>query len=315
MRVQISPAPGYFNPIFTWKAIQFVKDQGIDLIHFHRSANIAAFAAIRNVPLVLTQHIASNRPKKDLFHRWVYGRLNLMLAITPQVRDCAWKALPISQEKISVLPYGIDADNLLARRGDPVQTRRSLNLPEDALVIGLVGRLDPPKGQAVLLKAFATLCHQNLQLYLLLVGGTDQHSRGYDHYLENLARELGIAERVRFTGFQADTAPFHACLDLFVLASDEETFGLVLLEAMAQGKPIIATNAGGVTGIIQDGVNGLLIAPRDELALAQALTRMIEDENLRRRLAEAGAKSVREKYTLSRHLGRLEKHFTELIQR
>ncbi len=306
-------APGYFNPHFTFRAKRLIRERGIEIIHLHRSQDLALFAPI-NIPKVLTLQIQSSLPKRDLWHRWVYSRVDRILTITHLMRDLALKTLPVSPYKICALHYGIAADELHGNRGDPKETRRRFGIPEDAFLIGLVGRLEASKGQEVLLRAFAHIQQKFPQAHLLFAGDPPPEHQGYDRHFRELTRNLGMAERVHFIGFQADTAPIFAALDLFVLASKQEAFGLVLLEAMAQGVPIIATRAGGVPEVIEDGINGMLINPGDVAELAGAIERLMGDVELRGRLGGAGFRVVRERFGIEMHTIALEKHFEEVIQ-
>lgn len=306
--------PGYINPFFTLEAKKLINERGIEVVHLHRSQDLALFAPI-NVPKVFTLQIQSSLPKRDLWHRWTYSRVDRILTISELMREQAVKTLPVDPDKVHTLYYGIAADELSARRGDPGETRRKFGVPEDAFLIGLVGRLEESKGQAVLLKAFARICQKFPQAQLIFAGDPPPEREGYDQELKSLAAELGVAQRVHFIGFQAETAPVFAALDLCVLASKQEAFGLVLLEAMAQGKPIIATRAGGVPEVIQDGVNGLLVNPEDPAELAGAMERLMQDADLRERLGAEGFRIVRERFSLDAHLRALEGHLNEIIKK
>jgi len=306
--LRLSKAPGYVHPWFTLKARRLIREQDIQVIHLHRSQELALFAPI-NIPKVLTLQIQSSLPKRDLWHRWVYSKVDRILTISELMRDLALKTLPVRSDKVHVLYYGVPADDLYSQRGDPQETRHRFGIPADAFLIGLVGRLEESKGQALLLKAFAQVYQRFPQAHLLLAGDPPPEHAGYDQELKSLAADLGVAERVHFIGFQADTAPIFAALDLCVLASKQEAFGVVLLEAMAQGVSIIATRAGGVPEVIQDGVNGLLVKPEDSAELAGAIERLISDAEGRRRLGKAGFRIVREKFGLERHLQALEEQF------
>jgi glycosyltransferase involved in cell wall biosynthesis len=306
-------APGYVNPRFTRNAARFIRDQRIQIIHLHRAQDLAVFAPLRSVYRILTLQIDSALPKRDLWHRWVYGRLDLLLAITERIRQRAIRALPISPDRVHTLYYGIDADEFFSRRMNPEQTRGMLGIREEDLVIGLVGRLEASKGQDVLLEAFARIYADFPRAHLIFAGNPPPEHAGYDVQLKQKARALQVIDRCHFIGFQADTAPIFAALDVAVLASRQEAFGLVLLEAMAMGVPIIATAAGGVPEIIQDGKNGLLVPPGDAQALAEALRRLLKSEGLREQLARNGSRVVREKFALKDHLENLERHFHDLI--
>jgi len=305
-------SPGYVNPFFSIKAKKLIREKEIEVIHLHRSQDLTLFAAI-NIPKVLTLQIQSSLSKLDLWHRWIYSRIDRILTITHLMRNLAIQSLPISADKVYALHYGIAADELYAQRGDPQESRRRLGIATDAFVIGLIGRLEESKGQKALLEAFSQIYQRFPQARLLFVGDPPPEHSGYDQKLRELAQELDIADRVHFVGFQIQTAPIFAALDLFVLASKQEAFGLVLLEAMAQGVPIIATRAGGVPEVIQDGVNGLLVKSGDAAELAGAMARLMRDAELRSRLGAAGFRVVRDQFGIRAHMAALEGHFEAIL--
>ena len=312
--VQVFPEPGYLNPLFWRKAKNILRSNAIEVVHLHRGRDLASFAWFKKIPRVLTLQIESTYPKRDLYHRFVYSRVDRVLTITERMRELALQALPVKPEQVFCLHYGVDADGLRERSGDPAAFRREYGIPENALLIGLVGRLESSKGQDVLLKAFAKICHEYPDLHVLLAGEPPPEAGDYDRKLRDLAQKLNIFDRVHFVGFQVNTPPVYAALDVCVLASRKESFGLVLLEAMAMGVPLIATAAGGVPEIVKNGENGLLIPPEEPDALARALKRLIGDPNLCNKLSKGGQNAVAGKFSLDKHLEALEGHFNEVIQ-
>lgn len=154
--------------------------------------------------------------------------------------------------------------------------------------IGIIGRIAPWKGQDVFLKAFAIAC-RDAACEAVIVGGVQFGEDGYLEQLRSLVQALGIADRVTFTGHQESVAEELASLDVFVHASTSpEPFGQVLVEAMRARVPVIAAAAGGPLEIVTDGVDGLLAPPGDVSAYAAAIRRLIDDPDLRSRLASAG---------------------------
>lgn len=305
--------PWRFDPAFLIRASRLLKRNPVEVIHLHRSRDLAAVSWLRGYPRVLTLQIESTLRKKDFFHRFVYSRVDRVLTITERMRGFVEQSLPVNTGRVFTLPYGIKPTTNLQVNQQP-DLRAVHQIPSDAFVIGIVGRLEEPKGQDILLKAFARLYETYADLHLLIVGEPPREHTGYDQVLKELANSLGVQDRVHFTGFVADTSPVYAALDVCVLASKEETFGLVLLESMAAGVPLVATEAGGVPEIIGDGVNGLLVPPSDPIALSKALSRLHDDETLRRELSANGRRIVAERFSLERHLTSLEAHFDAVIR-
>ena len=178
-------------------------------------------------------------------------------------------------------------------------------------IIGLVGRVTPGKGHHVLLEAAALLFQRGLNFRLVLVGAPDPGSVEDAAYLEQLkqsARRLGIESRVEWTGYQADPDPYYATFDVLVMPSIvREGLGMVALEAMQWGVPVVGSRLGGILEIVRDGDNGLLFTPGDPSSLAQSLERVLADQadraepanrGLRARL-EAGARvSVDDRFSV-----------------
>jgi glycosyltransferase involved in cell wall biosynthesis len=125
--------------------------------------------------------------------------------------------------------------------------------------------------------------------------------------------ELGIAEKTRFTGYREDVPGVMNGLDVFVLASHDEPFGLVVLEAMAAARPIVATAAGGVPDIVRDGREALLVPPRDAAAMAAAIARLLSDEPLAASLGRAAEARVRDEFPLWRHAARMREVYERLM--
>jgi glycosyltransferase involved in cell wall biosynthesis len=168
-----------------------------------------------------------------------------------------------------------------------------LELPRDAPVVGIVGRLQPWKGQDRLLEAHGILRERGEQLHTLVVGG-DSYGRspGYAGSLPGLVRRLGLAGEVTLTGEVADAGPYIEHMDVLVNASDPEPFGIVLLEAMARGVPVVAVNSGGPAEFVEHGRSGWLASSGDPHALAEALQPLLRSAELRERIGKAG----RERY-------------------
>ncbi len=184
------------------------------------------------------------------------------------------------------------------------------------LVVGLVGRLHPQKGQADLLHAAALLDPRlRARCRFVCVGGS---SPGYEQFpikLRALARELGVADRVEWLGFVEDARALTASFDIVALpATQPEGLGAVLLEAMAARVPVIATRAGGPVEVIADGVSGLLIPPQQPAALARALERLLGDPQLRRRLGDAGRLAVEQRFSAAQAADQVEAIYKELLE-
>jgi glycosyltransferase involved in cell wall biosynthesis len=190
----------------------------------------------------------------------------------------------VSRRPVVKVPLGIDVTAVASRRGSGRAMRSEL-AGRDEVLVGMVGRLERWKGQHVFLEAAANVAGRRAHVSFAVIGGAVLGWEGtYEEELHALGDRLGIADRVVFTGHQEDAIACMDALDVVVHASVEpEAFGLVVVEAMALGKPVVAAGAGGPLEIVEDGISGLLTPPGDAKALADAVVGLVDDPD--RRLA------------------------------
>jgi glycosyltransferase involved in cell wall biosynthesis len=268
-------------------------------------------AALMQVPIIIDHWHGFTRfnRKRRLICR-VLGRFtDLSLAVSQGVRDYLLAQVGLDPAKVRVVANGVDIAAIDAARPGPL-VRRELGLPEDSPVIGLVGRLDHwGKGHRELFTAMAGLKERHA-VHALIVGG----GRRMDE-VQALAAGLGLAGQVHFLGPRRDVPDLLNAMDIFVLPSHGEGVSLALLEAMAAGKPVIATAVGGLPELVTEGKTGLLIPPRDAAALARALARLLSDPVLARQLGTNARAHVREHFSLDR-LGReINEIYEELVEK
>lgn len=178
--------------------------------------------------------------------------------------------------------------------------RESLGIPRDCLVIGAVSRLTPWKGLDYLIQAVGRVVSESSKDIRLVIVGDEQIERGTGERqrLQSIVEDLGLHNRVTFAGFRSDVPNCMAGLDIVVVPSIEaEPFGRVAIEAMAAGKPVIASNIGGLPEVVADGVTGLLVEPKDVEALAKAILRLVNDPSLLVEMGFQGRAIVNEKFS------------------
>jgi phosphatidylinositol alpha-1,6-mannosyltransferase len=200
----------------------------------------------------------------------------------------------VTQERIRKLAWPL-SPKFLTLADSPAALPETPHFPQGQIIL-TVGRWSASeryKGADELIRAMAQLCPASPGLHLVAVGGGDDLPR-----LRALASELGIAGRVHFFDSlsREEVAACHARAYIFALPSTGEGFGMVFLEAMAFGVPIIAATCGGATDLVHDGSNGLLVGPNNVGELAQAVERLLKDDSLRLRLGRCGAETVRQQY-------------------
>ena len=301
----------YFDPIAILKLTRFLALNKVHAIHIHRTQDMGvalAAADLARVPKrVLTLRMESRRRKKDPYHHWAYSRLTSVLTITERMRGLVIRNVAINPDKVRVLYNGYDVDKLRSDSEPTTAIRYKWGIPEQAFVVGITGRLESGKGQHLLISAAQKLIENIPDLYIMIVGDETVNLRGELARLKNMASETGLHDRVIFTGFQHPLGTIVPAFDVSVLATKKETFGGVIVEAMALGIPVVGTNAGGVPEIIETGVTGLLIKPEDPVDLASAIQTLYDNPDMRRRFSTEGVEKVRTQFSRESHITGLEK--------
>jgi glycosyltransferase involved in cell wall biosynthesis len=225
------------------------------------------------------------------------SRIELTAAVVPtDMIVCGSQQAGAAQHRMTprrdvrVIPPGTDVTGIAARAGSGASVRRALRWGNEPIV-GIAGRLQQAKGQEDFLRAAALVARRHPQTRFLVVGGAVLGWEGnFPDQLSELAAKLGLSERVHFAGHQDDVYPWLDAMDVVVHASFYESFGLALVEAMALGKPLVATAAGGPTEIVEDGLSGLLVPAGDHVTLADAIQRILGDPVLKACLSKHAVK-------------------------
>ena len=207
--------------------------------------------------------------------------------------------LPLPEKAIHLLYYGVPQPVDLST-GQRRSMRRKLGVPDGTVAaIGLVGRMEDKKGQHLLIEALHILRKQGLAAHATFIGPVMDSD--YSTRLHTQVTDLGLQAMVTFYGSHDNPIEFMAAFDIVVLATEMETFGLVLIEAMRSGVAVVGSNAGGVPEIIEDGVSGLLFEPGNAADLAAKLKRYCADIELRNKIAAAGKERADRLFSLERH--------------
>jgi glycosyltransferase involved in cell wall biosynthesis len=241
--------------------------------------------------------------KKDFFHTFFYQHLDKWISPLPWLKDNTLQRTNIAVEKIQVIPFGIDIQEFIDEKLTKDAARREINLPQNTLLVGIIGRLDPAKGQEYLLRALPLVRKAGFDVEVVVIG-EESHAdtRQYPQFLYNLVKELDINAYVHFRPFQQNVQVAFKALDVFVMASTSETYGLVTIEAMASGVPVVGAKAGGTAEIITDQVTGLHFENKNYEDLAAKLIHLFQNPNKAAELRNNAQKEAISKYDYRKQL-------------
>lgn len=272
-----------------------VERERLDIVHTHHlgpllHAYLAGFRC-RNWKWVHTEHI---RPDVDIgYPRWLervarfmFSAPDVVTGVSDAVGDYLRERTHVTPEQVKVIYNGVDVD-LFAGPYDGAVKRRELGIPSEAWVIGLVASLRPQKNHALLLQAFTELLPEVPEARLVLAGDGESCSA-----LEALADHLGVKGKVHFLGSRLDAPELFATFDVYCLPSHYEGMPLTVFEAMAAGKPVVATRVVGIREVVSHEETGLLVPPDDPHNLARSLLRIRREPHLGPTLVEAGRRYV-----------------------
>ncbi|MFI5166984.1 MAG: glycosyltransferase [Thermoanaerobaculales bacterium] len=303
------------------RVARYVREQGVDLLVAHTlRANLVGAVAARlaRVPVVATIHSPIARDTEERWRNFRNARLQKLLirwtdayvTVSDGLRnEIVSKGVPPS--RVTVVRNGVDADRYDA--GDGAAFRRSLPGVEDSTpLVGTLALLRPRKGIEFLLRAAPVILRECPSCKFVVAGQAERAS--YAARLSHLCRELGIADRVFFTGHHEDVSSLLATLDVFVLPSlFGEGLPLVVLEAMAARRAVVATDTEGNREIIGPGVTGCLVPPGDPQKLAHTVAALLADPVCRREMGDAAGVAVRQRFSAARMTAEAEAAYLQVL--
>lgn len=222
------------------------------------------------------------------------------------VRDLLVKVEGVDPESVRVISNGIDVEAFSGIDSMRGETRRMLGIPEGAPVVGIVAGLRPMKHHATFLAAAKLILERRGDCHFVIVGDGPLRQQ-----LESLSRELGVASRVRFVGWQSEVRACLSAFDVGVNCSENEGLSNAIMEYLAAGVPCVVSDAGGNTELVENGVNGMTFPLGATGALAEKILRLLDDADLRRRYADNGLRMVRERFCVANMIGEYDRLFCE----
>ena len=297
------------------KLAKIIDNNNIDVIHMHwgKDLPLAAFAKTfsrRKPALAYTRQMMITRAKNDFYHNFQYRQMDLLLTITNELETLCKKYIKQFSKKIITLYYGVKSpDNFLDEK-EIQEKRESLGFTKTDFIVGLIGRLEWSKGQHLLIDALHQSKNNGHNIRGLIVG--HEMLSGYRHELITQTAKLDVADRIIFQDFVSKPQQLMQLCDCIILASAQETFGLVLPEAMRSGVTVIGSNSGGVPEIIDHGKTGLLFGSGNANDLCQQIEKLYLDPALNKTLAKQGKQSADERFNNDSHFKQLEQHLQSL---
>ena len=286
----------YLDPIAIKKLGEYFVSYDADICIVSQSYHLSIAVAARNLysndtAIVFYQQMQSGIKKKDLFHNWIYKNVDGSVVLTDRMKRELGENTIFPRDKISVIPCGIDIERFSEKR-DKMACREEFYLPKDKAIFGYIARIDPHKAQSTAIKAFA---EANIpDTYLIFCG--DINNADYFNSLKEMIDRYDLNDKIKFLPFTKKVPELMQALDIFIMPSRSETLGLVTIEAMASGKPVIATRSGGVPEIIDHNENGLLFPHEDHITLAEFMQKLYSDPALSAKFGEAAMKKAKSKF-------------------
>ena len=296
-----------------YRLTKFMRQLSIGLVHCNMDiCNQYAFIAakLNGLPLIChTRNILSKRAFRRMFLRWA----NVLIANSRAVAD-SYAQYVSKDQRVEIIYNGVDIEQFRPERG--CSSRSRFNISDDEVVIGQIVQITPNKGQDIFIRALAKIIPTHPNVRALIIGDTViDDSKWFLEDLKQLVQELGLADKVIFTGFVEDIAEVYRCLDLVVLPSRLEGFGRTLIEGMAMAKPVVATNSGGPREIVVEGETGLLVPYGDSDALAAAILRIVNDPQLAKEFGANGRQRVEEQFSIEKNVRETEQVYMSLLSR
>lgn len=278
--------------------------EGVNLIHIHQTTLLGSIVPwlwkYPKVALIASRHILSDHRKTSLYHEILYKRIDALVVMSQALRKNVIDTHAIHPSKVEVIHLGLDFDKFDPEKVDAERQRAEWGADRDTTVVGLVGRIDPAKGQSTFIQAAAGLkkrLQRDKKLKFVIVGeetlGTTQ---GYLDELIALVTQFRLENDVIFTGFRTNIPECMQAFDLFVMPSKQEAFGLVAIEAMAMECPIVISNGGSAYEIVGNEEFGLLVRPNDAFDLQRQLFNLLQNDEMIRKMGKAAREHVKKFY-------------------
>jgi len=308
---------------YIWRLSRFIREHKIDVIHYNSlKADIIGGIAGRVTMRRVVWHVR-DRIDDDYLPRSVVRIFRFLSHVIPHYvianSAATLRTLHLSSSALATsIPSGVEMSGNVAIVHDGTTAVETSSTPRNDSVfrIGLIGRISPWKGQHIFIQAAALVNKRFPKARFVIIGAALFGEEQYDKEVRQLPQELGIEHIVEFAGFCKDINLALSNLDLVVHASTKgEPFGQVIIEGMAAGKPVVATNGGGVPEIVEDGKTGILVPMGDATAMAEAICQILESPGRAREMGRKGRDRVAAHFTMDQTARRVEAVYEEMFRR
>jgi sugar transferase (PEP-CTERM/EpsH1 system associated) len=274
-----------------FRLARFLKQHAVDIVHAHQYTpffqSMLSRLSYRGVPIVFTEHGRHHPDSRSLkrvaVNRLLSQRSDRFVAVGQSVRQALIDNEGLAARRVEVIYNGVDQKPFRAVRNTASRksVRSELNVPDDEFLVIQVARLNPLKDHLTAVESIAKLVDKKIPVRLILVGEGETQSE-----IERTIDQLGLTRNVQLLGTRQDIPELLSAADAFLLSSISEGIPLTIIEAMAAGIPVVATDVGGNSEVIENGRTGLLCSAKDSSFMAQQLTELYESHDLRNMLAE-----------------------------
>lgn len=276
-----------------WRIKKIIQEKEIEILHTHSSVDswVASLAGKwAGVPVIVrTRHISV--PAKSHSLNKVYSLPDAVITTGEQIRQTLIKGYHLAEDHVFSIPTGVDTDRFFPRPPD-FKLKRELGLPKEAMVITLAAVLRAQKRHELVVAAAPAILKKYPQVRFLFVGEGPRRN-----LIEEEIRRNQMGPFFLMTGHRDDIPEILSITDIGLITSEAEGVPQFLLQAMAMAKPMVATRVGGIPGIIESGINGLLIPPEDPQSLAEAVIRLLDDKTYADRMGQKARELIAGNYT------------------
>ncbi|MGI9036883.1 MAG: glycosyltransferase family 4 protein [Pyrinomonadaceae bacterium] len=298
------------------KIAEIIRRQKIEIVHAHlaRDYAIAAIAARieKTAKLILTRHVFF---PLNFLHKFILPTDATFIAPTAEGREKLLRQKILSARQVHLIYYGIDTKHFAEslKKTNQANLREQLNLPAGNQLVGIAGEITAHKGQTDFVKAASIILKKFPDAEFLVIGEDGSPRKKHQKHLEKIIAKLGLQNKIHLLGFWKDAAPFYAMLDVFVSASRVEPFGLVIAEAMASRRAVVATSTDGAREIITDET-GKIVPVKNSEAIAEAVAAFLGNRQMREDFGRKAQIRIEENFSLEKMLNETEKLYRNLSE-